>query len=344
MLRRDFLTTACVGAASVVGAGACSSAGLVAVGGGRVAAAEIDKDPFALLPGGVVVFGALDARALFATQLGADVAGLVSSLVPLGAESNFSPVRDVSRVLGGVYAMQGVDFCAVVRGNFDVSAISAAAAKQATVPSGAPLVRTQYGPYELFTVGNLGFVLLTQQTLLSGNEIGMRRALDRLRFNRLGRSLQPWMIELSETTGLVFGAAGDFGAESAMSVGPNGLLVSAPRATSAAQPVLEAASKNFPFLSELRAMRVLGNFQAPGVNLVGALTYTTPERAENGAIALKNLSQMAQFAGLLSSFGLGSGLAPAQIAVSGSDVGFAQPVDLSFARMALNMLGGSVRR
>lgn len=301
-------------------------------------AATIDQDPFALLPPGIIMFGNLDARELFATQMGSDVAALVASVVPLGPESNFSVVRDVSRVTGGVYAMQGVDFCAVVRGTFDVAAITAAATNRSLAPSGSPVVRTRYGPYELFTVGNLGFVLLTPNTMLSGNEIGMRRALDRLRYNKLGRVIPSWMIALAESNGGAFAVAGDFGADSAPSIGPNGLLTSAPRASSSpAAPILAAASQNFPFLADLRAMRVVGNFQAPGMNLVGALTYGSPERAEAGGVALRNLASMAQFAGFFTSFGFG-GLPNAQIAVNGSDVGFAQPIDVGFARMAIQLL------
>jgi hypothetical protein len=325
-------------------AAGCAPGALVPIAGKSVDAATIDEDPYALLPPGIVVFGNLDARALFATSIGADVAGLVASVVPLGQESNFNPVRDVARVVGGVYAMQGVDFCAVVRGTFDVAAISAAASARVAAPGGYPVVRTRYGPYDLYTVGNIGFVLLTPSTMLSGNETGMRRALDRLRYNKLARTIPAWMISLAESAGTVFGIAGDFGAVSAPAMGENGLLTTAPLATSAAQPVLEAAAKNFPFLSELRAMRVVGNFQDPGMNLAGALTYTTAERAENGASGLKNLAQMASFAGLVSSLGFGPSIPPMKIAISGSDVGFTQPIDTGFARYLLNFVGGSLRR
>lgn len=339
MNRRKFvLSFTSVAVANAVG---CTPAALVPIGGETLDAATIDKDLFALLPAGIIVFGNLDARSLFATEIGGDIASLIASVVPLGPESNFSIGRDVSRVVGGVYAMQGVDFCVAVRGNFDVAAINAAATNRATVPSGAPIVRTQYGPYQLFTVANLGFVMLTPSTMLSGNEIGMRRALDRLRYNRLGRAIPSWMIGFAESTGSVFSVAGDFGAESAPSIGPNGLLTSAPRASSAAAPILAAAAQNFPFLADLRALRVVGNFQSPGMNLAGALTYGSPERAEAGGVALRNLASMAQFAGIFSSFGFG-GLPNAQIAVNGSDVGFAQPIDVGFARMAIGMLKGGL--
>lgn len=337
MNRRKFVLS--VGALAGASAVGCTPSALVPVGGETLDAATIDKDLFALLPAGIIVLGNLDARSLFATEIGGDIASLVGSLVPIGPESNFSLVRDVSRVTGGVYAMQGVDFCAVVRGNFDVAAINAAATNRSLAPSGAPIVRTQYGPYQLFTVANLGFVMLTPSTMLSGNEIGMRRALDRLRYNKLGRAIPSWMIALAESPNSAFCVAGDFGAESAPSIGPNGLLTTAPRANSAAAPILAAASQNFPVLADLRALRVLGNFQSPGMNLVGAMTYGTPETAERGGVALRNLASMAQFAGFFTSFGSG-GLPAAQIATNGSDVGFAQPIDVGFARMALGMMKG----
>src|SRR5205085_3725974 len=107
---------------------------LVLVGGARVDVGHIDADPLSLLPSGAIMLGTLDARALFATQLGAQTGAIIAQLLPLGPESNFVAARDVQRVTGAVYAMQGADFCAVLHGNFDAPATPAAAQSRAPTP------------------------------------------------------------------------------------------------------------------------------------------------------------------------------------------------------------------
>ena len=92
---------ALLGAASAAALSGCAS-GVVLIGGKRVDAATIDKDPIALLPSGIVIFGNLDLVSLFQTPIGGDIATLVSAVVPLGQESNFNAVRDAARVVGGI--------------------------------------------------------------------------------------------------------------------------------------------------------------------------------------------------------------------------------------------------
>jgi hypothetical protein len=298
------------------------------------------------LPSGVLVFGEIDLVALFQTPIGADISTLVQSLVPLGPQAGFVPARDTTRSMLGVYAMQGVDFCAVTQGRFDVEAIRAAADARVAAPSGLPMVKSLYAQFDLYTVGNIGFVLLTPNTLLSGNETGMRRALDRLRTNRFSRSVPDWMIKLGESKGSSFVVAGDFGAvvqaapatpeqKPAFDPGPTG---------SAAEPVLEAAAATFPFLSGLRALRVLGNFLAPGLNFAGALTYATNEKAQAGAESLRHLAELAQWANLLTTFGFGASIPPAQIALAEKEVAFVQPIDTAIARAFLGIVSNYVRR
>lgn len=345
MRRRDILELAAL--LGVASAGACASGpSLVPIGGKDVDPAQIDKEPIALLPSGVLLFGQVDLVALFQTPIGADIGALVQSLVPLGNESNFIPARDTQRTMLGVYAMQGVDFCAVTQGRFDVEAIRRAADARVTSPNGVPFVKSRYGQFDLYTVGNIGFVLLTPNTLLSGNETGMRRALDRLRYDRLRRSVPDWMVALTENKGSSFVVAGDFGASTvADGASPEKRPPFDPGPTgSAAEPVLEAAAANLPFLSGLRALRLLGNFLAPGLNFAGALTYASNEKASAGAESLRHLAELAQWANLLTSFGFGSSIQPAQIAIAEREVAFVQPVDTSIARAFLGMVSGYVRR
>ena len=60
---------------------------LVLIGGQRVDAGAVDRDPLSVLPSGALFIGTLDAEALFRSQLGAQVNTIVSTLLPLGPES-----------------------------------------------------------------------------------------------------------------------------------------------------------------------------------------------------------------------------------------------------------------
>ncbi len=161
----------------------------------------LDRDPISLLPPDVLVFLNVDLSALYPSALGGDVAAMIQSFVPLGPESGFSAPRDTTRVMGGVYVFQGLDFCAVVQGRFDPAALRAAADGRAAQPAQQPLVKSRYGGFDFYTVSNVGFVPLTAHTLLSGTEAGMRRVLDRLRYGKLERRVPKWMVELCDTKG-----------------------------------------------------------------------------------------------------------------------------------------------
>jgi hypothetical protein len=313
------LAAACALLVAILGAPAaagCGGAGdsLVLVGGEKVDAATIDKDPVALLPRGAVMVGHLDAATMFKTGVGAEVDAIINGLLPLGPESNFVPSRDVTRVVGGLYAMQGADFCAVVQGNFDAGAIRRAAETRAVTALGVPIVKFRYADNDLFTAGNIGFTLLTSHTVLTGNETGMRRALDRLRSGKIERAVPPWMVDLISTKNASFALAGDL----------------------AGQPAVASAAQQIPFLAGLQIVRVIGNFQPPGVNFAGALTYTDPQSAANGGAALRNLEQIARIASLLTSWGFGAGaVPPMQTAQSGNDIAFTLPLSDSIVRMLL---------
>lgn len=345
--RRQFLErVGSAGVGALLGTTACSSApSLVLVGGRNIDAATIDADPVALLPAGVVVLAYADLQALYQTPMGGDITTFISNFVPIGPESNFVPARDTTKFYGGIYAMQGVDFCAVTQGRFDVAAIQRAADARAASPSGAPLVKTRYADSDIYTVQNLGFVLVTPNTMLSGNEIGMRRALDRLRQSSMSRSIPRWMIETTETQGANLAFAGDFGADSIMAADATGGVQSKPTpSASPALPAIDAASQTFPFLAGLRAVRGVGNFASPGLNVAGTLTYETEERAQAGGEALRNLASLNPFMNLLLAFGVGASLPTPQIARSGRDVAFTEPIDQRLLRAGLGALIAATHR
>ncbi|HVY45375.1 MAG TPA: hypothetical protein VHB21_05825 [Minicystis sp.] len=312
-------------AALALGAPAAGCAGaeepFVLVGGHPVDAAQIDRDPEALLPGGVVLMTYVDAAALFKTPLGPDVAELVKSLLPLGAQAGFVPERDVVRVWGGVYALQGVDFCAVVQGTFDVAAIQKAADAHAVTAFGAPLVKSRYAGFDLYTAGNVGFAIVTGRTAIAGNETGMRRALDRLKRDKLERSVLPWMTGLARTPNASLALAAD--------------LVN--------QPAAEGAAKTLPFLLGLKRARVVGNFRRPGVNLAGALTYPDPQTAATAATQLKSANAVATLLSWIVAGAFGGTMPPIETKQAGSDVGFTMAVDENLVRGLLRAAAGVAR-
>ncbi|HVK71370.1 MAG TPA: hypothetical protein VM694_43255 [Polyangium sp.] len=295
---------------------------VVLVGGRQVDPAVIDRDPVALLPSNPVMLGYLDAAAMFQSSLGPDVGSIITAVLPLGPESNFVPSRDVTRVYGGIYAMQGADFCAVIQGNFDVASIHRAAEARTKVSSGLPLVRSRYADMDLYTAGNVGFVLLTPHTALTGNETGMRRALDRLRTSEIKRAVSPWMIDLLSTPNAAFALAGDI----------------------SGQGTVEAATQKMPFLTGLQKVRTIGNFQPPGMNFAGSLTYADAGSAAAGTTNLADLQKLTGFMGLLSSLGLMGPAPQMQVAQRENDVAFTMPVDTSFARFLLGMLGDVAKK
>lgn len=329
MRRRELLGSVAAALTLAMVPGCGGDPNLVLQTGRPVDATMVDRDPLALLPAGVVGLAGGDARRLFATSLGGDVDQIVRELVPLGPESNFDARRDVDRMTVGFYAMQGVDLCAVVQGRFDAAAIERAADARKVMPSGKPIVKTRYAEQTMFTVGTLGFVVLSPRTMLSGNETGMRRALDRLRYQAgdapvpvLARAVPKWMTELIEKPEAAFAFAGDFSSSSAGA----------------------AATQAVPFVAGMTRARILGNFAQPGVNLAGTLTYADETSAENGGQTLRNLSDAGQLVGILATLAYGTTIPPVDTRRSGKDVAFTTSVDEPTARQALRWLADEAKK
>jgi hypothetical protein len=179
-----------------------------------------------------------------------------------------------------------------------------------------PLVRSRYGHYDIYTVANVGFALLTPRTILSGNETGMRRALDRLRYGKLEPSLAPWMLELLGEQDAAFVMLGDL----------------------SSQGVVSAFGDRMPFVKDLTLLRVLGNFQPPGMNVVGSLTYGSEESAADGAAGLAQIKDLAYLASLLATWGFGGRMPEMQVAQQGTNVAFATSFDATTVSVLLGFI------
>jgi hypothetical protein len=332
--RRAFL-----GASAALALGGCGSSELVLASARRIDNATIDADPLAVMPADVVMLTYIDLQAAYRTSLGGDVALVVQSFVPLGADANFSPARDTTRFFGGLYAMQGLDYCAVIQGRFDTASIARAADARVASRASRAMIKTRYADCDLYTVGNTGFVALTQGTLLAGNETGLRRALDRLRRTRLKRDIPGWMLALLDNPAAQIAIAGDFGVDGVQPPDATGQSSTRPDAAAAAAlPALESAARTFPVLDGLRAIRSIGSFAPPGLNLVGAMTYDSEGKADAGSAALSHVADFNPFMNLLVSIGLGASITNPQVARSGRDVAFIEPLDERVVRSLLAML------
>jgi hypothetical protein len=114
--------------------------------------------------------------------------------------------------------------------------------------------------------------VLTSHTVLAGNETGIRRALDRIKEGRVTRQIPAWLDKLAQT--------------------PNAAVIGG--ADLRAQPISEAVTKELVFLNGVQTVRGVGNFEPPGMNLAGSLSYADEQAALAGADGLQKLQQTLQ--------------------------------------------------
>jgi hypothetical protein len=261
---------------------------------------QIDADPVALLPGSMVAAADVDARAFFASGVvGAQVAAMVESQMPVGDEAGFRASRDVDRVVAAAYSIEGVDVAAVLVGRFDAKKIGDAAAGHVAA-RGGPIVASEYDGHAVYTVANVGIAVLTPKTALVGTEAALRRALDRVHAPPsvpLHREPPPWMLETLGTPNASAALAADFATQSLASAGIGSVAPG--------------------WLKEVKQARVLTDFKPPGFHVAGTLTFASPETATRAANGLNGL---ARIAGLAARFGAAPQLRDFSARATGADV------------------------
>ena len=279
---------------------------IVVTGEGRRLSSEaIDADPLALLPSQPIAVATLDAKALFASQFGSQLSAYFAKNFPLGQEAGFVPERDLERIVAGAYSFSSLDGVAVLRGTFSHEQIVAAAERNAITPLGVPLVRSRYAGNDVFTAGNVGLTLLTPRTLLVGTETAMRRAMDRIRDDRLRREVPAWIVQLLETEKASLVAAGDLEGSTATA----------------------AIARELAFLDGVKNFRVLGNFDPPGINLAGALTYPDAAAAGRGANLLQTVGQLSGVMNMFAFLGMSSPVRKLESRVVENDLQFVAALD-----------------
>jgi len=233
---------------------------------------QIDADPQALLPGGAVGVLYLDAQALYNSAFGERIRAVVEKRMPLPPSAGFEPKRDLTHVWLGFYSMQGADMSGVALGTFDRQRIEGSADGIQQTPFGVPVVKSTYAGRTLCTAGTVGFSILTPKTALIGNDTGMRRALDRIEEGRARKQLPAYMDKLVSSSKAPIIAGADF----------------------TVSPLPDAARQELQFLAGARTLALVGNFQDPGLNLAGTLTYENAEAAQRGAQNLISLRVMVE--------------------------------------------------
>ena len=281
---------------------------IVQTGAGKEASAvDIDREPLALLPGGVVGIASIDAAQLVASPFGGRLLALLNQRLPVPPSAGFDPARDLQHLYVGLYSMQGADVSGVALGKFDKAKIEAAVNGVEKTPQGVPIAKRQYAGRTLYTAAGFGFCLLSDRTALFGNDTGIRRALDRVREGRLRRQTLPWMDKLLD------------GEKSAPIVAGADLR---------AQAIPAAASSNLAFLNGLETMAFVGNFKDPGVNLAGTLVYGDEAGAKQGAQNVQGLSQkLSTYGTLLALVGFPQPVRQLQAEAKGKQAAFVVGLD-----------------
>ena len=249
-----------------------------------VTAEQLEKDPLALFPSGALGMFAIDAKAFYASQsAGPAAAQLAEKYFPIGSECGFSPSKDLDRVTGGFYSMQGADVLATLGGRFDEAKIAAAAQAKTQLHMGGVVVASQYAGRTMYTVADAGFTVLSPHLVLAGTKTTIKRALERIADRHLAHDAPAWMLQTLATPN----------AAAALALDTKGMP-------------LTSLTGGFPLKGTdgMTAVRLLANFQPPGMNVAGAATYSDEAHAKAGADGLKALSSSTAFTVLTSAVGV----------------------------------------
>ncbi len=241
----------------------------------------IDADPLALLPSAAMAIARVDAKQMFATgSVGGQLAQMAERMLPIGEEAGFKASRDLETVYVAAYSASGADVVGVLRGTFDEARIKDVADSHTPTKGGGLLVASSYLGRQVYTMSNVGFTVVSKQTVIAGGENMIRRVIERMKDGTVQRSQPPWMLQTVETPAAAFAAAADF----------------------ANQPLAAASVGMMPlaWVKGMKAARLVGNFKDPGLNIAATLTYPDKASAADAAEQVKRTAGMAsllQFVG-----------------------------------------------
>jgi hypothetical protein len=293
----------CVSAAWSLSCGVGREVILRTASGVEATAEDIDRQPLWLLPAGGIGWLHVEVAPALASELGKYLLADLQARFPLPETAGFSFERDVSRLSIASYSMQGIDFAGVATGRFDPGRIEAAASEGKGGSPIPPLVKSEYAGRSLFTAASVGFVILTPQTALFGNETGIRRSLDRIAESRVADDLPPWVKELLVTPNAAFSVGVDL----------------------QSNPLTAALTGRLAALRGASMARGIGNFDPPGINFAGTIGHADHEAARATATALLQAGGSLNIYARL--FGLGQPLRKLETQAVGNDTQVALAVD-----------------
>jgi hypothetical protein len=279
--------------------------------GKEATAEDIDREPLWLLPPGGVGWLHVEVAPTASSELGKYVLTDLQARFPLPEAAGFIFERDVARFSLASYSMQGFDFAGVATGRFDAARIEAAASEYKGGSLAPPLVKSQYAGRSLFTAASVGFVIVTPQTALFGNETGIRRCLDRIAESRVADDLPPWVKELLMTPNAAFSIGADL----------------------QASPLTAALAGRLSALRGATTARALGNFDPAGVNLAGTIGHADHDAAQATATALLQAGGSLNIYGRL--FGLGQPIRKLETQAVGNDTQLVLAIDGGAVRILM---------
>jgi hypothetical protein len=234
----------------------------------------IDADPLALLPSSAMAIARIDAKQMFQSgSVGGQLAQMAERMLPVGDEAGFKASRDLETIYAAGYSTTGADVVAVLRGTFDEQKIKSVAEQHTPTKGGGMLVASSYLGRQVYTLNNVGFTVISKQTVVAGGEAMIRRVIERLKDGNVARAQVPWMTQTIETPNAAFAAAADF----------------------ANQPIAAASVGMVPlsWVKGMKAVRLVGNFKDPGLNIAATLTYPDKPSAADASEQVKRTAGMA---------------------------------------------------
>lgn len=237
--------------------------------GRRAPEAEVDGDAFRLLPPGAVVWFQADAEALFDSDVGDEVSKFLKEVLPFASGASIDPKEDIEVVIGAMYASVGSDVVLICKGEFEKEVTAKAISSKPVSVKNKPIISVQFSGAQMYVVDQVAMSILTDQTMVFGSQLGVRRVLERVEEDRLARTIPGWFEGLLEDRASAFQIGIDLDA----------------------QPIPATLGEKIGFMKGLRAGRVLGNFKDPGLNLAGTLTYKTPQEASQAAQTLSTIKE-----------------------------------------------------
>ena len=277
---------------------------------------QLESDPLALFPSGAMGMFSIDLRAFYASaSAGPAAAALAEKYFPIGAEAGFSASRDLDRVTGGFYSMQGADALATLVGRFDEAKIQKLAEQKTQLRGGGLVVASTYAGRTLFTIADAGFTVLTPHLVIAGTKTTIKRALDRIRDRHLAHDAPAWMLQTLATPAAAAALAVD----------------------TKAMPIANLTG-GFPLKGTdgMTAVRLLANFQPPGMHVAGAATYVDEAHAQAGAAGLTSLASSAALTVITSAVGVS--LRDVKVTPAKNDAQIAFTVDDASLRNLLTRL------